>query len=62
MQLTILGASEPKDSLGVQESRSLGVLEACLPIVDVPVHTVMGTPMTEGMGTPAAFIMGTKKS
>ena len=27
MQLTILGASEPKDSLGVQESRSLGVLE-----------------------------------
>ena len=28
MQLTILGASEPKDSLGVQESRSLGVLES----------------------------------
>ena len=33
---------------------------ACLPIVDVPVHTVMGMPMTEGMGMPVAFIMGTK--
>ena len=37
-------------------------LDACLPIVDVPVHTVMGMPMTEGMGMPVAFIMGTKKS
>ena len=36
--------------------------EACLPIVDVPVHTVMGMPMTEGMGMLVAFIMGTKKS
>ena len=36
--------------------------DACLPIVDVPVHTVMGMPMTEGMGMPVAFITGTKKS
>ena len=31
-----------------------------MPIVDVPVHTVMGMPMTEGMGMLVAFIMDTK--
>ena len=33
-----------------------------MPIVDVPVHIVMGMLMTEGMGMPVAFIMGTQKS
>ena len=34
---------------------------ACLPIVYVPVHIVMGMPMTVGMGMPMAITMGTKK-
>ena len=34
---------------------------ACLPIVDVPVHIVMGMPMTVGMGMRMAITMGTKK-
>ena len=34
---------------------------ACLPIVDVPVHIVMGMPMTVGMGMRVAISMGTKK-
>ena len=38
-----------------------GPLEACLPIVDVPVHIVTGMPMTVGMGMPMAITMGTKK-
>ena len=33
---------------------------ACLPIVDVPVHIVIGTPMALAMGMPVATIMGTK--
>ena len=33
---------------------------ACLPIVYVPVHIVMGMPMTVGMGMPMALTMGTK--
>ena len=41
---------------------AMALLGACLPIVDVPVHTVMGMPMTKGMGMPVAFIMGTQKS
>ena len=32
-----------------------------MPIVDVPVHIVMGMPMTVGMGMPVAITMGTKK-
>ena len=35
--------------------------EACLPIVDVPVHIVTGMPMTVGMGMRVAITMGTKK-
>ena len=35
---------------------------ACLPIVDVPVHIVIGTPMTVGMGMPVATVMGTKNT
>ena len=35
--------------------------DACLPIVDVPVHIVMGMPMTVGMGMRMAITMGTKK-
>ena len=32
-----------------------------MPIVDVPVHIVMGMPMTVGMGMRMAITMGTKK-
>ena len=32
-----------------------------MPIVDVPVHIVMGMPMTVGMGMRVAITMGTKK-
>ena len=35
--------------------------DACLPIVDVPVHIVIDTPMTVVMGMSMATIMGTKK-
>ena len=34
---------------------------ACLPIVDVPVHIVIGTPVAFAMGMPVAITMGTKK-
>ena len=37
------------------------ILEACLPIVDVPVHIVTGMPMTVGMGMRMAITMGTRK-
>ena len=37
-----------------------GIQDACLPIVYVPVHIVMGMPMTVGMGMPMALTMGTK--
>ena len=37
------------------------ILDACLPIVDVPVHIVTGMPMTVGMGMRVAITMGTKK-
>ena len=43
--------------IGRQQQWFLG---ACLPIVDVPVHIVMGMPMTVGMGMPMALTMGTK--
>ena len=33
---------------------------ACLPIVDVPVHIVIGTPVAFAMGMPVAITMGTK--
>ena len=36
--------------------------EACLPIVDVPVHIVIGTPMALAMGMPVAITMGTKNA
>ena len=36
--------------------------DACLPIVDVPVHIVMGMPMTVGMGMRVAITMGTKNT
>ena len=36
------------------------VLDACLPIVDVPVHIVIGTPVAFAMGMPVAITMGTK--
>ena len=32
-----------------------------MPIVYVPVHRVMGMPMTVGMGMRMALVMGTKK-
>ena len=35
---------------------------ACLPIVYVPVHIVMGMPMILGMGMPMAITMGTQKT
>ena len=38
------------------------ILEACLPIVDVPVHIVTGMPMTVGMGMHMAITMGTKNT
>ena len=37
------------------------IQDACLPIVDVPVHIVTGMPMTAGMGMRVAISMGTKK-
>ena len=33
-----------------------------MPIVYVPVHRVMGMPMTVGMGMRMALVMGTKKT
>ena len=39
-----------------ENTRSLGALrDACLPIVYVPVHIVMGMPMTVGMGMSMAI-------
>ena len=38
------------------------IQDACLPIVDVPVHIVTGKPMTVGMGMRVAITMGTKKT
>ena len=35
--------------------------EACLPIVYVPVHIVMGMPMTVGVRMRVAITMGIKK-
>ena len=37
------------------------IQDACLPIVDVPVHIVTGMPMTVGMGMRMAITMGTRK-
>ena len=46
----------------VLDTRVVAALrDACLPIVDVPVHIVMGMPMTVGMGMRVAITMGTKK-
>ena len=33
-----------------------------MPIVDVPVHIVMGMPMTVGIGMRVGIAMGTKKT
>ena len=41
--------------------RDPGILDACLPIVYVPVHIVMGMPMTVGMRMRVAITMGIKK-
>ena len=38
------------------------ILEACLPIVYVPVHIVMGMPMTVGMRMRVAITMGIKNT
>ena len=38
------------------------VPDACLPIVDVPVHIVTGMPVTIGMGMRVAINMGTKNT
>ena len=38
------------------------IQDACLPIVDVPVHIVTGMPMTAGMGMRVAITMGTKNT
>ena len=46
--------------LGLRGSQ--GLLGACLPIVDVPVHIVTGMPMTVGMGMRMAITMGTKNT
>ena len=47
----------------MKKTRSLRPLrDACLPIVDVPVHIVTGMPMTVGMGMPVAITMGTKNT
>ena len=44
-----------------QDVRHL-ILGACLPIVYVPVHIVMGMPMTVGMRMRMAITMGIKNT